>query len=367
MFKKVRSGNNIYSKTDNSLFIGNAQGTGSSSLGVGYSVYLDSPNSIAVGWGVSIERGNGNTCLTGKNLSLPQNNNKVLFGTGDTSFDFVVGKDHKVYVNDDLILHYNPVNGTEESKVSLSDTISQLNSAISDLTNRVSALESHSGGGGGGNNPSFYYVNIANQTGNTLTFVDNDNAVNGMVTSSPPSAILNIEFNHGPVVGLNVGQFVDGVCETSNFGPDGSWYFKLDTVNKQATWNEAFATGNGGFSTVDSLGFMVMTQSTGYSVDTTLSNVNATSANFTVNDDGTLLNKVNNHQGNTFVLITNGHEQGIGLGQFNGGVVEVVNGGSSGTESFKVDLTNGQFTWNEAFANAYFGGSTLNTLSFRID
>ena len=110
-----------------------------------------------------------------------------------------------------------------------------------------------------------------------------------------------------------------------------------------------------------------MTQSTGYSVDTTLSNVNTTSANFTVNDDGTLLNKVNNHQGNTFVLITNGHEQGIGLGQFNGGVVEVVNGGSSGTESFKVDLTNGQFTWNEAFANAYFGGSTLNTLSFRID
>ena len=105
----------------------------------------------------------------------------------------------------------------------------------------------------------------------------------------------------------------------------------------------------------------------GYSVDTTLSNVNATSANFTINDDGTLLNKVNNHQGNTFVLITNGHEHGLGLSMFHGGVVEIHGGGQSSNEDCKIDLTNGQFTWNEAFANANFGGSTLNTLSFRID
>lgn len=365
-FKTVREGTNIYSTINGSLLLNGATGTGSNSLGMGYGTQLYSNYSVGLGEGINLQSGNTYTYLIGKNLDLPSYNKKVLFGTGDTSFDFVVGKDHKVYVNDDLILHYNPVNGTEESKVSLSDTIAQLNSAISDLTNRVAALESHSGGGGG-NNPNFYYVNIASQEANTLTFVDNDNAVNGMVASSPSSAILNVEFNHGPVVGLNVGQFVEGVCEVSNFGPDGSWYFKLDTVNKQATWNEAFANGNGSFSTVDSLGFMVMNQNTGYSVDTTLSNVNTTSANFTINDDGTLLNKVNNHQGSTFVLITNGHEQGVGLGQFNGGVVEVVNGGSSGTESFKIDLTNGQFTWNEAFANAYFGGSTLNTLSFRID
>lgn len=234
------------------------------------------------------------------------------------------------------------------------------------MTNRVAALESHSGGGGG-NQPNFYYVNIASQEANTLTFVDNDNAVNGMITSSPSSAILNVEFNHGPVVGLNVGQFVDGVCEVSNFGPDGSWYFKLDTVNKQATWNEAFASGNGNFSTVDSLGFMVMNQITGYSVDTTLSNVNTTSANFTINDDGTFLNKVNNHQGNMFYVITNGHEYGLNLSMFTNGVVEIHGGGSAGNEDYKIDLTNGEFTWNEAFANSNFGGSTLNTLSFRID
>lgn len=372
--KTGREINNIYAATDYSLYIGQAVGTGSRSLGMGLGTSVNSLYSVALGDSIDLQSGNNWTYLLGKNLSLPQNNNTITFGTGSGAFDFVVGKDHNVYVNNDLFLHYNPVDGLDGNKVSLSDTlnnlnntISQLNSAISDLTNRVAALESHSGGGSGGTRPSFYYVNIANQTGNTLTFVDNDNAVNGMVTSSPSSAILNIEFNHGPVVGLNVGQFVDGVCEVSNFGPDGSWYFKLDTVNKQATWNEAFATGNGNFSTVDSLGFMVMNQSTGYSVDTTLSNVNATSANFTINDDGTLLNKVNNHQGNMFILITNGHEYGLNLSMFNGGVVEIHGGGQSSNEDFKVDLTNGQFTWNEAFANANFGGSTLNTLSFRID
>lgn len=287
-----------------------------------------------------------------------------------TSFDAYLAKYTELFGGGSSgPISYNDLTDKPDLSQYASNTeLQNLITRINELESRVAALESHSGGGGGGgNNPSFYYVNIASQEANTLTYVDNDNAVNGMITSSPSSAILNVEFNHGPVVGLNVGQFVDGVCEVSNFGPDGSWYFKLDTVNKQATWNEAFANGNGSFSTVDSLGFMVMNQNTGYSVDTTLSNVNTTSANFTINDDGTLLNKVNNHQGSTFVLITNGHEQGVGLGQFNGGVVEVVNGGSSGTESFKVDLTNGQFTWNEAFANAYFGGSTLNTLSFRID
>ena len=83
--------------------------------------------------------------------------------------------------------------------------------------------------------------------------------------------------------------------------------------------------------------------------------------------DGTLLNKVNNHQGNMFYIIANGHEHGLTLSMFTDGVVEIHSGGQASNEDFKVDLTNGEFTWNEAFANTYFGGSTLTSLSFRVE
>ena len=286
-----------------------------------------------------------------------------------TSFDAYLAKYTELFGGGSSgPISYNDLTDKPDLSQYASNTeVQNLITRINELENRVAALEHSGGGGGGGNQPNFYYVNIASQGNNTLTYVDNDNAVNGMITSSPSSAVLNIEFNHGPVVGLNVGQFVEGVCEISNFGPDGSWYFKLDTVNKQATWNEAFASGNGNFSTVDSLGFMVMNQSTGYSVNTTLSNVNTTSANFTINDDGTLLNKVNNHEGNMFYIIANGHEHGLGLSMFTNGAVEIHGGGQASNEDFKVDLTNGEFTWNEAFANTYFGGSALTSLSFRVE
>lgn len=287
-----------------------------------------------------------------------------------TSFDAYLAKYTELFGSgSSSSISYNDLTDKPDLSQYASNTeVQSLITRINELENRVAALESHSGGGGGGGNqPNFYYVNIASQGNNTLTYVDNDNAVNGMVTSSPSSAVLNVEFNHGPVVGLSVGQFVEGVCEISNFGPDGSWYIKLDTVNKQLTWNEAFASGNGSFSTVDSLGFMVMNMSTGYSVNTTLSNVNTTSANFSINDDGTLLNRVNNHQGNMFYIIANGHEHGLQLSMFTDGVVEIHGGGSAGNEDFKVNLTNGEFTWNEAFANTYFGGSTLTSLSFRVE